>query len=277
MSLMSKLLMSTIVATVALSANAQPDEKVLLKYIKRNIVKNPQVKLKGITVVESKTDERLPGWTILLTNMQLEYQKKEINAPETMFIKDGIITGHLVNMETGNDYRDEIKPSVPNSFYNDAHLVFGNKDAKHKVLIFSDPQCPFCQELVPAIFKAAKKNPSTLAVYYYHLPLLRIHPVSDILTRIMHVAQHEGKMDVLEKIYSLKIDPKETNMTKILAAVKSHAGYSVTAAQVNQKSVIDALKKDADDAGKMMVSGTPTIYIDGEWDKMRDGYKKLVK
>ncbi len=277
MSLMSKLLMSTIAATVALSANAQPDEKVLLKYIKRNIVKNPQVKLKGITVVESKTDERLPGWTILLTNMQLEYQKKEINAPETMFIKDGIITGHLVNMKTGNDYRDEIKPSVPNSFYDDAHLVFGNKDAKHKVLIFSDPQCPFCQELVPAIFKAAKENPSTLAVYYYHLPLLRIHPVSDILTRIMHVAQHEGKMDVLEKIYSLKIDPKETNMTKILAAVKSHAGYSVTAAQVNQKSVIDALKKDADDAGKMMVSGTPTIYIDGEWDKMRDGYKKLVK
>ena len=26
-----------------------------------------------------------------------------------------------------------------------------------------------------------------------------------------------------------------------------------------------------------MVSGTPTIYIDGEWDKMRDGYKKLIK
>ena len=277
MSLMSKLLTSTIVATVALSANAQPDEKVLLKYVKRNIVKNPQVKLKGITVVESKTDARLPGWTILLTNMQLEYQNKEINAPETMFIKDGIITGHLVNMKTGNDYRDEIKPSVPNSFYDDAHLVFGNKDAKHKVLIFSDPQCPFCQDIVPAIFKAAKENPSTLAVYYYHLPLLRIHPVSDILTRIMHVAQHEGKMDVLEKIYSLKIDPKETNMTKILAAVKSHAGYSVTAAQVDKKSVKDALKKDADDAGKMMVSGTPTIYIDGEWDKMRDGYKKLIK
>ena len=277
MSLMSKLLMSTIAATVTLSANAQPDEKVLLKYLKRNIVKNPQVKLKGITVVESKTDARLPGWTILLTNMQLEYQKKQINAPETMFIKDGIITGHLVNMKTGNDYRDEIKPSVPNSFYDDAHLVFGNKDAKHKVLIFSDPQCPFCQDIVPDIFKTAKENPSTLAVYYYHLPLLRIHPVSDILTRIMHVAQHEGKMEVLEKIYSLKIDPKETNMTKILAAVKSHAGYSVTAAQVNQKSVIDALKKDADDAGKMMVSGTPTIYIDGEWDKLRDGYKKLIK
>ena len=277
MSLMSKLLMSTVAATVALSANAQPDEKTLLQYVKKTVVKNPQVKVKGITVLESKTDERLPGWTILLTNMNLEYQKKEINAPETMFIKDGLVTGHLVNLKTGNDYRDEIKPSVPESFYDDAHLVFGNKDAKHKVLVFSDPQCPFCQTVVPDIFKAAKENASTMAVYYYHLPLLRIHPVSDILTRIMHVAQHEGKMDVLEKIYSLKIDPKETNMTKILAAVKSHAGYSVTAAQVNDKSVVAALKKDIADAGKMMVGGTPTIYIDGKWDKSRDGYKKLIK
>ncbi len=277
MSLMSKLLMSTVAATVALSANAQPDNKQLLKYIKKAVVKNPQVKVQGVTIIESKTHEKLPGWTILLTTMDLEYQKKEIHAPETMFIKDGLITGHLVDLKTGNDYRDNIKPSVPASYYDDAHLLFGNKDATHKVLIFSDPQCPFCQEVVPAVFNAAKENPTKIAVYYYHLPLLRIHPVSDVLTRVMHVAQHEGKMDVVEKIYSLKIAPQEKDMKKILAAVKKHTGYSLTAAQVNEKSVGAALKADADAAGKMMVSGTPTIYIDGEWDKMRDGYKKLIK
>ena len=274
---MSKLLMSTVVATVALSANVQPDTKQLLKYIKKSVVKNPQVTVKGVTVLESKTDERLPGWTILLTTMDLEYQKKEIHAPEMMFVKDGLVTGHLVNLKTGNDYRDEIKPSVPQSYYNDAHLFFGNKDAAHKILIFSDPQCPFCQDVVPAIFKAARENPTKIAVYYYHLPLLRIHPVSDILTRVMHVAQHEGKMDVVEKIYSLKINARETDMTKILSAVKSHAGYSVTAAQVNAKEVKAAMQADEMAAGKMMVSGTPTIYVDGEWDKMRNGYKKLIK
>jgi thiol:disulfide interchange protein DsbC len=274
---MSKLLMSTVAATVALSANAQPDNKLLLKYVKKSVVKNPQVKVKGVTVVESKTHKKLPGWTILLTTMDLEYQKKEIHAPEMMFVKDGLVTGHLVDLKTGNDYRDNIKPSVPQSYYNDAHLLFGNKDAEHKILIFSDPQCPFCQEVVPEIFKASKENPTKIAVYYYHLPLLRIHPVSDILTRVMHVAQDEGKADVVEKIYSLKINPKETDMTKILSAVKTHAGYSVTAAQVNAKEVREALKADEIAAGKMMVSGTPTIYIDGEWDKMRNGYEKLLK
>jgi len=277
MSLMSKLLMSTVTATVALSANVQPDTKQLLKYVKKAVVKNPDVTVNGVTVIESKTDERLPGWTILLTTMDLEYQNKEIHAPEMMFIKDGLITGHLVDLKTGNAYRDNIKPTVPQSYYDDAHLLFGNKDATHKILIFSDPQCPFCQELVPDIFKASKENPGTIAVYYYHLPLLRIHPVSDILTRVMHVAQHEGKIDVVEKIYTLQINARETNMTKILSAVKSHTGYSVTAAQLDAKEVKEAIKADEAAAGKMMVSGTPTIYIDGEWDKMRNGYEKLIK
>jgi thiol:disulfide interchange protein DsbC len=277
MSLMSKLLMSTVAATVALSANVQPDPKKLTRYVKKNVVKNPEVEVKGVTIIESKTDDRLPGWTILLTTMDLEYQKREIHAPEMMFMKDGLITGSLVNIKTGNDYRDEIKPTVPQSYYNDAHLLFGNKDAQHKILVFSDPQCPFCQDVVPKIFKAAKENPEKIAVYYYHLPLLRIHPVSGILTRVMHVAQHEGKADVAEKIYSLKIDPRETDMTKVLAAVKAHTGYSVTAAQVNAQEVIDAMRADEMASGRMMVSGTPTIYIDGEWDKMRNGYEKLIK
>jgi protein-disulfide isomerase len=209
--------------------------------------------------------------------MDLKFQGKKIHAPETIFVKDALITGHLVNKKTGNDYRDEIKPTVPKSMYDAKHLLFGNKDAKHKILVFSDPQCPFCQEVVPAIFKAAKAHPETLSVYYYHLPLLRIHPVSGILTRVMHIAQEQGKLDVVEKIYSLKIGLRETDIKKILPVVKKDIGYDITEEKVNAKEVTEALKADEDAAGRMMVSGTPTVYIDGKWDKMRDGYKKLIK
>ena len=275
MSLMSKLLTSTVIATIALSANTQVDNKTLLNYIKRNVVKNPQVEVKGIKVIETKTHKDIPGWDVYLTTMWLKFQNKDIDAPEMIFIKDGLATGHLVNLKTGRDYRNEIKPTVPNALYDDAHLLFGNKNAKHKVLIFSDPQCPFCQDVVPEIFKAAKKNPDLMAVYYYHLPLLRIHPVSGTLTRIMHVAQTEGKNDVVEKMYSLKIDPRETNTKKIIAAVKKHTGYDITEAKINDKKVTAAMKADEKAAGRMMVSGTPTVYIDGQWDKMRNGYKKL--
>lgn len=277
MSLMSKLLMSTLIATLALSAGEIPSEKELLKYVKKHIIKNPNVKINGLSIIEETSHKDLPGWTVLMTNIELEYQKKEISVPEMMFIKDGLITGRLVSLKTKKDYRDEIKPTVPNSMYDEAHLVYGSKDAKHKIVVFSDPQCPFCQDIVPDIFKAAKEHPTELALYYYHLPLLQIHPVSDVLTRVMHVAQHEGRMEVLEKIYKMKINPREMNTKKILDEVKKQTGYSVTQQQVDDPKVREAMKKDQEASGKMMVSGTPTIFIDGKWDKMRNGYKELIK
>ncbi|SFZ98321.1 Secreted protein, suppressor for copper-sensitivity ScsC [hydrothermal vent metagenome] len=275
--MMSKLLTSTLIASIALSANTVPDNKVLVKYVKRNIVKNPKVTVEGVTVLEQKTHKDLPGWTVLLTTMDLKYEGKTVHAPETMFVKGNLITGHLVNQRTGNDYRGEIKPTVPKSMYDDKHLLFGNKNAKHKILVFSDPQCPFCMELVPEIMKAAKNNPDKIALYYYHLPLLRIHPVSGELTKIMHLAQEQGKKDVVLKMYSLKIDPRETNSDKIIAAVKKHTGFVVTKDQLNTKDVENALKADENAASKLMVTGTPTVYIDGHWDKMRTGFEKLIK
>ena len=66
-------------------------------------------------------------------------------------------------------------------------------------------------------------------------------------------------------------------MTKVLSAIQSHTGYSVSASHVDAKDVKEALKADELSATRMMVSGTPTIYIDGVWDKQRDGYKKFIK
>ena len=277
MSLMSKLLMSTLIATLTLSAGESANEKELLKYVKKHVVLNPQVEVKGITILEETSHPDIPGWNVYLTTIDLVYQGKEMKAPETIFVKDGMATRNLVSLKNGREYRNEIKPTVTERFYSDDHLIFGNKNAAHKVLIFSDPQCPFCQDVVPDIMKAAKEHPETFAVYYYHLPLLRIHPVSDVLTRVMHIAQHEGKTDILPKVYAMKIDPRETDTKKILAEVKKQTGYSVTETQVEAQAVKDAMKADADAASELMVSGTPTIYVDGKWDKMRNKYKEFIK
>jgi len=296
MSLMSKLLMSTVVATVALSTTIQadtkkpennvvkptlqkkqPDIKDLVRYIRTSVVRNPQVDIKGLTIIESKTLKELPGWNVLLTTIDLEYQKKPIHAPEIIFVKDGLVTSSLVNLKTGEDYKNTIKPKVPTSLYNDAHLLFGNKNAAHKLVVFSDPMCPFCRDIVPGIMKAAKENPSKIALYYYHLPLLRIHPVSGVLTRVMHEAQKEKKLDVIEKMYTLNIDARETNATKILSAVQKHTGYTMSEKKLADKELNKAMKADEDVAGRMMVNGTPTVYVDGVWDKSRKQYEALIK
>ncbi len=274
MSLMSKLLMSTIAATVTLSATVS--DKELTKYFKRFIVKNPAAEVIGVEILDVKKITEHPGWEVYLTNMKLKFQGKDASVPQTVFVNGSLMTSSLIDLKSNTDYSKAFKPKVSDALYDDEHLLFGNKDAKHKVMIFSDPQCPFCMETVPDIMNAAISHPETFAVYYYHLPLVRIHPVSDIIVRVMHIAQEKGQNDMVEKLYSLKIDPRETNVDKVIAAVKKHSGFVVTKAEIDAKSVKDAIKADEDAAAKMMVSGTPTIFFDGDWDKGREKYKSLI-
>lgn len=277
MSLMSKFLTSILISTLVVNAGDSLTKSDLKKYVETHVVKNSRVDIEGVTVIEETTHPDLPGWKVYMITVEIEYLGKEMRVPETVFFKDGLMTGDLISLDKEINYRDRIKPEVPESFYNDAHLIYGHKDAAHKVLVFSDPRCPYCQELVPEIIKAAKAYPDKLALYYYHLPLLRIHPVSDILTRVMHIAQAEGRMDVFEKIYSMKIKAEETNVAKVLSEVKKQTGYSVTAKQINAKELKQALKADVDAAVEIMVTGTPTVFVDGKWDINRTKYKKLIK
>jgi protein-disulfide isomerase len=275
MSLISKLLTATLIASVSLSA-AVLTEKELVKYVKRHVVKNPSVKVNSVKIVETKQIPELKGWDVLLTNLSINVEGKDIDIPEMMFVNGDLITPVLMNHKNGKNYRNEIHPIVPSDYYDDAHLLMGDKDAKHKILVFSDPQCPFCQELVSDIFKTFKANPSTFALYYYHMPLLRLHPVSDALTKAMHIAQSQGKIAEFEKFYAMKIDYKETNLDKIIPEIKKQTGLEVTKAQLEDKNLTTAIEFDTQRANKLMITGTPTIYIDGEWDKNRDGYKKFI-
>ncbi len=274
--LVMMLLTMTAMVTIACSAKESVDEKTILKFVKNQVVKNKDVKVLGVTVIERKSVKELPGWEVLLVTMQLEYNNQKLDAPETFFVRDNVITPVLVDLKTGTNYRDDIKPTVPDEVYNKNHLLVGNANAKHKILVFSDPLCPFCQEVVPGLLDAAKANPDVMAVYYYHLPLKQIHPASAVLTRIMEVAQRQGKNDIVAKVYALQVDPNDTNEANLIKIVKSQLGFSVTPAQINSPEILDALSQDEKIALRLMVTGTPTIYIDGKLDKLREGYKDLL-
>ena len=274
MSLMSKLLTATLIASVGLSAT--PTDKELMKYVKRNIIKNGSVKINSIEILEKRTIPNLKGWEAFLTNIHITFNKKDVDVPEMMFVNGNVITPVLVDYTTGKNYRNEIRPNATNDYYNDKHLLMGNANAKHKILIFSDPQCPFCQDIMPDIFKAVRKNPNIFALYYYHLPLLRLHPVSGPLTRAMHIAQSKGDINAVTKFYSMKINPKETNEDKIIKAIKEQTGFVVTKAELNSKEVKDAMIADEKMSSKLMISGTPTLYLDDKWDKKRDDYKEFL-
>ena len=273
MSLMLKLSTAVLATTLASNANFNLEE-----YVKKDLIKNPQIKVEGVELIEKKDLSDAKGWQAYMFLMKLNIKNKTDKYPETIYVneKSGLISSGLFNYKTHKKVAKDLRPKVDDSFYNDAHLIAGKKDAKHKLVVFSDPMCPFCQRYVPNIYKDVKANPDDFALYYYHMPLTRIHPVSGILTRIMEVLQHQGKIDAAMKMYTLNIPLKETNEDKILEAVKKQLNVVVSKKDINNKEITEALMFDKDKATRIMLKGTPTVYIDGNYDPDTISYKKLI-
>jgi len=280
MSLMSRLLSATLIATLTLSAVSSSETDVK-DYIKKHLVKSPRVKVESIDIIDKQKLDEPKGWEVYFVNIHAAVKKSptvtdKVNVPETIFIKDGFAAPSLIEMKTGKDFKMDLKPDLKSDIYDDKHLFAGNRDAKHKIVVFSDPQCPFCQEKVPEIYKTVKENPKIFAMYYYHFPLLRIHPVSDVITRVMVIEQDKKNFDTVMDMYSLQIEPHEINVTKILNKINKKFKLHVTEADIDAENIAKELNHDKDIATKSMVAGTPTVYVDGKWDRSRNGYKKLI-
>jgi thiol:disulfide interchange protein DsbC len=270
-----KLLSALTILTLS-SYGADVDKKQLLRYMNDAVIKNPDAKAIDVEIYESREPKELKGWSALFTKMKIDFKGEKVDVPELIFIKDGLATSTLVDLNTRKDYSSELKPTVQTSMYDAHHLLAGNSNAKHKIILFSDPLCPFCREVFPRMIKAVKAHPEVFALYYYHMPLTRIHPGVETLTRIMILAQQDKKLDVIEKIYAMQLHVNPKDPKAIIDAVAKETGYSVSLDQINSKKVNDALQKDKDAALHMMVGGTPTVYLDGKWDKIRETYMNYI-
>ncbi len=82
-------------------------------------------------------------------------------------------------------------------------LVLGNPGAPTKLILFTDPQCPFCSKLHPEIKKLVRDNPG-IAVFIKMLPLVKIHPDS---YRIARTILCEGKIALLEDSFAGRAVP----------------------------------------------------------------------
>jgi len=278
MSLMSKLLSLAVVTTLSLNAVMDVDD--VTDYIKNHMVKNEQVKVDSVDVIDRQSLDEPKGWEVYFVNIHANVKKSptvfdKVTVPETLFVKDGYFVPTLINMETGEDYKRILKPKLKKEVFNASHLIAGDKDAKHTIVVFSDPQCPFCQTIVPKLYDAAIKNPKTFALYYYHFPLLRIHPVSDIISRAMITEQIKGNFKKVIDMYTFKINPREVNATKVLGKLNKMYKLNITEAQINSDEVEKELKFDKEISMKSMVAGTPTVYLDGVWDPSRKKYRGL--
>ena len=272
----SKVLTLAVLLTSSLFANVSDDN--VIKFEKKRIAQNPNVEIKNISI-NMKKELPVKGWYGYVLDVEAKVEDKIINAKDIVFSDGRYISLDLLDSTNGNSLKDLLTPSLTSKYYDKTKLIAGNHNAKDKIVVFSDPLCPFCMDYIPDIIKYVNKNKDSIALYYYHFPLLRLHPVAGPLSKLMELAKEKGIKDIELKVYEADWDEyfasKETDVKKIINGFNKEFKTTFTEDDLTSIDLIDSMEKDIKMGEDVMVQGTPTIFVNGEKDTMRDKYKKL--
>ena len=274
----SKVLTLAVLLTTSLFANVSDDN--VLKFEKKRISQNPNVSVEKISI-NTKKELPVKGWYGYILDVEAKVEDKIVNAKDIVFSDGRYISLDLIDSENGKSLKDLVTPSLTAKYHDKAKLIAGNHNAKDKIVIFSDPLCPFCMDYVPEVIKHVNKNKDSIALYYYHFPLLRLHPAAGALSKLMELGREKGIKDIELKVYQIDwdehFDSKESDEEKIVNGFNKVFKTSFTKDQISSIELLDSIENDMKMGEDVMVQGTPTIFVNGEKDTMRTKYEKLGK
>ncbi len=160
------------------------------------------------------------GWYGYIIDLDAKMAGNDIKAKDIVFSNGDLIAPELFDIKTGMSLKDLMKPTLTKNYYDEKHLIAGNPNAKDKIVVFSDPLCPFCMDYIPDVISHVKRNKDSIALYYYHFPLLKLHPAAAALSKLMTVGKEKGIKDIELKVYRADwdkyFDSKEDNTQKKL-------------------------------------------------------------
>lgn len=227
-----------------------------------------------------KKELPLKGWYGFVIDVNAQIANKNLNAKDILFSNGEVVAPELVNMKTGKSFKDLMTPELTSIYYSKKRLIAGNDNAKDKLVVFSDPLCPFCIEYIPNVIEYVKKH-DDIALYYYHFPLLQLHPASKTIVEAMLVAKQKGIKDVELKVYKAnfakQVDAEEKDKNKILKVFNKLLNTDIKLSELNNKAIDEEVFTDINMGENVMVEGTPTIFVNGKQDKTKLEYEMLGK
>ncbi len=276
MSLMLKLLATTLLLSSLVQGSSS--DKTIEQFLEEKFKANPNIVSLKVKIKDKIAVEKLKGWDAYIVNMNATVKAKPknrtINQKMIWFSNGEILTQDFIDIKSGESLKDLVTPKFKDAYYKKENLIYGNADAKHKVVIFSDPLCPFCRDFVPKAIDEMRKQPNKFAVYYFHLPLASLHPAAVELSKAAIAAELKGHKDVVLNLYKVKVDSKERDAEKILKAFNKVIKANIKPSDLQSSAVMKHYNYDQEMADKLMVQGTPTLYFDGKVDKSKKKYKK---
>jgi len=274
---MLKLLATTLLLSSVVNAN---ENAKVEQFLATKFKENPAIVSLDVKVVDKVKLPSVAGWYALIVEVDAMLKAKPANRKieqKMIWFTDGkVVTKELTSLETGASLKDSVNPSFKPEYYRKSNLIYGKSDAKHKVAIFSDPLCPFCGTFVPKAIEEMRKYPKKFAIYYYHFPLPTLHPAAVELSQAAIAAELNGIKNMVLRMYTVEVDPRERNVRKILEIFNRKIGTDLKVSDLQTKEVQQHYQRDLKIANDVMVGGTPTMFFDGKLDRTKRMYQKAL-
>ncbi|MGB3751404.1 MAG: thioredoxin domain-containing protein [Arcobacteraceae bacterium] len=279
---MLKLLTILSLLSSSLYANENLDEKILDYEEKKisTLLQRQNIELNDVSIALKK-DLKQNGWHGYVFNLSFTVKGQRLTQKDTLFTDGNLITPELINARTKRSYKNELYPILGEKYFDKAHLIAGNADAEHTLVLFSDPLCPICVDEVPTIMKNVMDNPEKIALYYYHLPL-EMHPTAKLLSKAAMIANEMNINDVDYKLYTTDFSQyfdayNEKDDAVALMHFNRIFDTEITMEQINDPKLEERINYELGMSNDAFVNGTPTLFLDGQIDKTRMQYEKYLK
>jgi protein-disulfide isomerase len=167
--------------------------------------------------------------------------------------KDTDITARLL---------ERFGPREPEKVDLDGVPCRGPADAPAVMVLFSDFECPWCalgRELVELLQKQAG---SRLRVCFKHLPLIRLHEHSQLAAQAAVAAQRQDRFwPMHDRLFTHQKELARDDLIEHARAL----GLDLDRFRrdLDSSEVVARVKRDADEAARLRLRGTPSFLING--------------
>jgi len=214
-----------------------------------------------------------PSWDLATMKKLVDAAK----AGEDVGMAAGKITAELRARQVAAQKQ---RPQVDYSKVYDINIagapVKGPSNAPVTIVEFSDYQCPYCAAAEPLISQVLQAYPNDVRLVYKHFPLSFHQNARPAAEAAVFAMKHDKFWEMHERLFQnsrqLSIDKLKSIGTEI--GLDPEALEKAVSSQ-SSKTVID---KDIQDGHSVMVTGTPTIFVNGKRLPRRDfaTFKQMI-
>lgn len=252
--------------------NQEVANSVGVMYLKNIIKKNKDIK--SVTVREIYTKNVSEDWKggVFEVTINGEYGKENKKVVKLFYNDGGLVVLDIFTVDGRSMIQQLSVPLLSEEVaYNKDFLIL-SRDIKKKspkgkdMVIFSDPQCPYCIQRIPKLLDFAREN--NMNVYFYDIPLpIPDHANSKEIAICINTVIKKNKgnaVEIIKNSYKHHFGKRKKSLEAVIIEFNKISGVSpITKKDIDDNDAKKHLEDSINISDILHISGTPTVYVDG--------------